>query len=344
MFEYPQLVLESNLGELDDAELISEYVNNIVQVIQGSVKELCSYIELSKGSVKIRVTDKFVDEVQALDPKSYPSGFTTERINGRTAAITQQSKLDTSEQIVIIDINFFLERNSIIHLPATISHEIAHCVLNNAYKKVGYPEGYVVKYSNEIEGANYVALHTINEFLADEIGELLYPPWDISKILHDSKGSLSDRQLNAKNFISSIFESCEKDIYPNWRNMVMDYGLIHRDLAKMFTPLSIKIQEGLTMSAHYRSFKKHLPKKEENEIERIEQHPGMTMYLSHLWDNIEDTFGTSVLKSLFEDFQKTSQELFDLAQDAVFDIWKTLGITFELLPDDRVYIHVIEPD
>lgn len=323
--------------------VLGELADKVVAVLARAASDMSETAGLTACKVTIRITDQFVAEVEAYDALRYRR-YTTERVGGLVAAIMLSRDVGQVEPLILVNSTAFTADPSLglAYFAMTLGHEVAHCLIGQARGQYGAPQGYCPRPLNLTETVGYTALSVCDEFLADELAKLLVPSIKVT-VTEDARNTrVVDRTSLAMDRLTRMCGDLNVNVFPAWRDAVQQYRIKRQSLDDMHTYLVTAIQEGLTLSAHYRSATAELGD-DLAEVGQVMQHPGMRLYFIPFWNRVGPLLDARLKDPPFHRFAERDQEVFDVATDAVKGIWLALGITLELLPTGQVYVHVDVP-
>ncbi len=321
-----------------------ELAEPIVTAVESATSKFCESARINSLAVTFRITDNFRNEVEEFHSSRYPN-YTTNRAGGEVGAITLSKEEDYENKPLILfnssvfDIGTYLGVASFV---LTLGHELGHCIIGQVRTQFGFPRGYCKRPENLIECISYTALSVSDEFLADALANKLLPTIKLSETTEAETKRTPIRDIYANTWIDKMYDDLSTYVYPAWKDTVQKYHRKKITLDDMTTSLATAVQEGLILDAHYRAAVTCI-KNNIAEIEKIEQHPAMQLYLTPFWESVGPNLSSLLERQSFNQFHEMDQEIFDSASEAIEDIWETLGIEFELLPSGQVYVHVYEP-
>ena len=334
-----RLAVESATKHVDVLELVQA----VVSLIPPQAAALAGAAGLPDTTITIRVTDDFVAEVEANRTHESPA-HGTERVGGVVAAITlKDSDRDTAHRILVNTAAFKAATScSITHLPATLGHEVAHCLIAEARRCHGWPTGYSDAPVSWIDSIGYTALSVCDEFLADEMAKSLVQPREVTVDTDEGPAVAIDRAVLAVDHLVSMSDDLDAAVYPALRDRVMTYRITGDDLQGMLDDLARGIQSALIRSAHYRSATRALGN-DLDESKVVAAHPATLLYLDPFWAEVGSDLDSRVAAPL-DDFGTCDQREFETAVSAVARFWRALGVEFEPIGDGDVFAHVTDPD
>lgn len=293
--------------------------------------------------VLVRLTDAFVDDVEASDRRGRPE-YTTERIGGTVAAISMKHDTSDGQHLVLVNSAAFTVDGSwaAAYLPRTLAHELSHCLIAECRRVLGSPQGYEAHPESWIENVGCTAVSVCDEFLADEFAKALALP--VAVTINDDCGSRTtdDRLLGACDHLARMHDDLDRHVYPFLGDRVQQYRLTAADLDGMVASVASGVRGCLIHSAHFRSSTLEL-KLDIEEMRRIKAHMGYQLYLEPFWNRVGPLLDERVDRNPFSDFAVADQRAFDVASDAVEQLWRTLGVTFEPMPEGGEFVHVDAP-
>lgn len=292
-------------------------------------------------AISVRVTDDFVAEAAAGRGDDLPP-YTTDRLGGVVAARSRHDGVrDGSHQVLVNAAIFRMEDSwAVVHLPATIAHEVAHCLIAQCRHIAGNPAGYVELPCDPVEAIAYVALTVCDEYLADELAKLLLPEFPVSLDANGQRAVLPSRLILGTDRLARASDDLDC-IYPALRDRVQLYRITHNGLDEMTNDVISAVHGSLVMSAHYHSAVRELPQLDE--AEQVAGHPGMKLYLEPFWERMGPVLDSRIHASPLTDFSNCDQATLDAAIEAVAELLATAGLIPERLRDGAVFVHVGEP-
>jgi hypothetical protein len=126
--------------ELADVTSIVEQTLAIVAVaVQGFI-DGAAYSDIH---IHVHVTDEFIHDVEC-NQRIAAHPYTTERIGGGVAGISQHHDAQEGRHLVLINTSPFASEDfwPRTHLPGVVAHEVAHCLIEHCRAKAG-PNGHV---------------------------------------------------------------------------------------------------------------------------------------------------------------------------------------------------------
>lgn len=321
-----------------------ELVEPILTEVVSATSKFCDSVGINSLNVTLRITDHFRNEVEEFDPSRYPN-YTTNRAGGRVDAITLSKEEEYGNKFLILLNSSVFDTGTqlgVASFALILCHELGHCIIGQARTQFGFPRGYCKKPENMIEGIRYTALSVIDEFLADVLANNFLVTIELSVTTEAETKRISIQDIFANTLINRMYNDLSTHVYPAWKDTVQTYRQGKTTLDAMIWPLATAVQEGLILGAHYRATVT-CTKNNIAEIERIEQHPAMQLYLTPFWESVGPNLNSQLERQPFNQFHEMDQKIFDSASEAIEDIWKTLGIEFELLPSSLVHVYVQEP-
>jgi len=309
-------------------------------VLRDSSQEMSDALRLPDIAVKFRITDTFVSEVNSgRDPDRPPFG--AERAGGTVAAITLQDKAQAGSHLVLVNgAALGSEPWHATHIPATIAHELSHCLTEECRLLHGHPKSYSASPGNPIEVTGFIALRLWDEYLADSLAMTLMPPMSFTLNADDGPLTATDRLVLGADRLAIMHEALDQHAYPGLGNLVRAHLRSHADLSEMTTTVLVRVQEVLTMGVHFQTALREFP--HTDELDRVERHAGFKLYIAPFWESVGPVFDGAVA-ACFTDFAATEQRCFDSANAAVITMCRSLGLTFELLESGEVFVWVNEP-
>ena len=337
-----------------EVTLVSETANApVVGLVTEAVATLRSVAEqmaveaaLGDMHVEVRLTDGFVSEIQAARAERLPQ-FSTKRMGGDAVARASRPKsLDEPHRILVNAAVFDASDGWLLsHLPQVIAHEMAHCLVAHGRIESGLPSGYVEVPINPIQVMGYTTLTAIDEYVADRIGSLLLPPVSATISANGDDFPATDRLILGINRLTTTQDELDESVYPYLRDIVRAYRATSEGFDELVDALLQGVHEGMVMSAHYRAAVLGLPAVDvlEQEIAKVTDHPGTRLYFDPFWDEVAPILDPRFDGSPLVDAAVEDQRAFDAGVRGLARVWAALGVAFEALDDDRVFVHVGDP-
>ena len=319
-----------------------DWTASAIETVQVEASKLAATAGISTLPIAIRITDRFTSDVE--DRRGLSGDYTTERVGGVVAAIALKSQGAEAGRLVLVNSTAFEGQDtwSFVRLRYTLGHEVAHCLIDECRRVHGAPTGYDPTPMNLLDTIGYTAVSVSDEFIADELAKGLLPAVNLTIDDEGVSITATDRALLAVDRLNGMTEDLDLHVYPGLRNTVERYRRSIVDLDTMTTALVSGIQGALILGAHYRSACRELSP-DAGDVRKVDEHPGTRLYLAPFWARLAPCLDSRSGARALGDFKNADQTAFNVGSDAVTEIWRTLGIRFELLEDDAVHMHVEEP-
>jgi hypothetical protein len=332
--------------EIDSATQHEDLVHmarELMPVLESAASDLTHAAGLGLTRIVVRITDRLAEEVQGERSEGLPE-YSTERVGGEVAGISLRRRdADEGRRVLInaaalaADVQGFGKT----FLPATIAHEVAHCLLDESRRVHGNPEGFIPSAPDLIATIGALAVNACDEYLADEIAKALLPPIVMNVIQPDGEVVVvEDRLINACGWVARTCDDLDQEMYPALLGRVQLYRETDGDLEGMSRQVLRGVDACLIASAHFRSSTQPF------DIEGMGQvaaHPATLLYLGPFWATVGPLLDARVTRGSLQEFIDADQSAFDVASQAVRRLLATLGLAMERTPDDRVFVHVDEP-
>lgn len=293
--------------------------------------------------ITLRITDEFAAEVNECRGQA-PEAYTTERFSGVVGAITLKTTGVDPARVVLVNSGAFTVEDSwaLAHFPATLGHEVAHCLIEECRRVRGAPRGYCPNPTNPVETIGHTGLSVCDEFLADELAKDLVEPVSVTIDSDDGETTATDRVILAVDRLDRMCDALDSHVYPALKNAVQQYRRTGKGLEAMTTDLVGGIQGALILSAHYRSACRELDP-DLDDVQKVSQHPASRLYLTPFWDRVGPVLDARIDAKTLVGFAEVDQSTYAVAFAAITEVWRALGIRFESKPGGSVYVHVDEP-
>jgi hypothetical protein len=318
----------------------------VCDALVGTATELVAQAGLPDMSVHLRLTDEFVAEIESQRNPELPS-FTTKRVGGDTVARARQAEVVGEPYAILIDASAFASGDAwaLSFVPQVLAHELAHCLLGQCRLVYGVPTGYSECPSNPVQVLGYTSLTVCDEYVADRLGEILLPPVAVDVEHEGSVVPATDRVVIGTTRLTSVLDELDAVVYPRLPKLVVEYRQTGEGLNGLVDELTRSLQEVLVMYAHYKAAVRALPEAEpiSTEIHKVSNHPGTGLLLDPFWHAVAPRLEHRCRVSPLVDFAEQDQLCLTAAIRGLELAWAALGIEFELLPDDAVFVHVSDP-
>ena len=325
---------------------VVELVTETIGALQPSAERMALEAGLADMCIEVRLTDRIVAEVQAARAEHLPT-FATKRMGGDAVARASRPKSIDEPHRILVNAGVFESSDNwlLAHLPQVLAHEVAHCLVTQSRIESGLPSGYVELPVNPVQMLGYTALTAIDEYVADRIGNLLLPPVSATILGDDGDLSATDRLIVGINRLTATQDALDESVHPYLPDLVRAYRATAQGFDELVDALSQAIYEGLTMSAHYRAAIVELPRVDvlDQEIAKVAAHPGTRLYFDPFWDEVAPLLDPRFEGSPLVGAAALDQRAFDAGTRGLVRTWAAMGISFEELDDDDVFVHVSDP-
>lgn len=322
--------------ELSD---VTSIVEQTLAIVAGAVHDFIDGAAYSDIHIDVRVTDEFIQDVERSQ-RTAAHPYTTERIGGGVAGISQHHDAQEGRHLVFINTSPFASEDfwPRTHLPGVVAHEVAHCLIEHCRAKAGL-NGCLKAPQTWDEVIAFTGLAVCDEYLASELGKILLPAVNLN--IPELGGAASNRITSAVNRLAGMHDDLSSHVYPAWRDRVLAYRESGERLQEMADELATSINGSLIMSAHYLSAVRDLPQMDE--LDLVTNHPAMRLYIEPFWAIVRPILDARISGPLWLAFGEADSITREIATDAVSLVWAALGVRFELLEGGDYFIHVTDP-
>jgi hypothetical protein len=335
-----------NLEVATERTQLAELSQCIVAALAPAVDELSSQAGLPDMNLNVRITDHFVAEIDSQRRSDLPS-FTTSRLGGDAVARCHQAETIGEPHSVLINAAVFDQGDTwlLSHVPQVLAHELGHCLLGQSRLVHGTPSGYVDCPVNPIQALGYTSLTACDEYIADRIGHMLIPPVGVDVENEGSVIPTTDRMVLGTSRLTTTLDELDAAVHPRLSQMVLAYRQSGEGLNELVESLIPCMHESMVMYAHYKAATRDLPDVEtlRVELDKVSSHPGTRLLLDPFWDAIEDHMERRFAKSPLLEFREQDQICLDRALGGLEEAWAALGVSFEAMPGDAVFVHISDP-
>jgi hypothetical protein len=316
----------------------------IIAVLEPAASDLAESAGLNLTRITIRLTDCLSEEVQSDRDEGLPA-YNTDRVGGEVAGITLRSRKGDENRRVLINAAALAADDQgwgKTYLPATMAHEVAHCLIAECRSQCGNPIGYAPGASDLIATLGSMAVSVCDEYLADEIAKGLMPPAGVSIHSEDEVTTVEDRLVNACAWVARMCDDLDQQMYPSLAQRVQQYRETDADLDGMVLDVIRGVDSCLIASAHFRSSTQPFDGKIEG-MDDVAAHPASLLYLEPFWATVGPLLDARIAAGPLVGFAAEDQKTFDTASEAIRRLLTTLGLELERMPDDGIFVHVDDP-
>lgn len=340
-----QLSVECKVADASVAELFARTVGMIHPIVAA----VAANAHVDPFEVVAIIADDFTGAVQSsLDEADDADTwgdlrFTTERVGGTVAAKNIALADDGSLVHVVFDAAMWLttDPTSTVAAIYLVAHELAHVVFgrlrwsSGALARVKFPS------YTPIECARSITRIAVEEYRADRFADAVLGQV-VSVTVDDEIRPARSSDAFGASHRARLADVLDDVVYPGWRDTVWRYRLHEIELNEMWRRIVEGTDQVLTLLAHSEAEAAAAGELGPLDYEYAE-HRGVLLYLGPAWQRI--VRAADGQESLCDPATFAAQEwaLLDEGEAALIEMWSTLGLTVEVLPDRQFAIWVSEP-
>lgn len=139
-----------------------------------------------------------------------------------------------------------------------------------------------------------------------------------------------------------LSELLDQHVYPAWPHLVQAYREWQIPLNEMWGRLVTATDQTLTLLAHAEA--EAVSADEPGPVDGPDrEHPAIRLYLAPVWTAVIEAATAHPLVPSPSDFGDVERRILDTGEDALFEMWRTLGVTVSSTPSGADYLHVADP-
>ena len=222
------------------------------------------------------------------------------------------------------------------------AHEFTHAFIGRLRAASGSMEGVILPSRTPVEVARSIARISTEEFVADIVaGRILATAASATVDGESRQLRPADLTGHARGYSDQLGMVLGQTVYPGWPNLVQSYREGHINLETMWSGIAQGTDQAITLIAHAEA--EAVLNDGPQPLEEIyADHNGAALYLAPAWTAIRQEMGDSLFPNP-EAFRATEGRITDAGGTALLEMWKRLGLTFEINPDRSYVIRVSEP-
>ncbi len=315
--------------------------------VHGALSEIGRSVGIPQVKVSMILTDDFIDVVRRLTGNH---SFAGQRVGGTVLAKCLPQKKDYSDVIVVMDALALpgacragppeeeVERQMLqIYL---IAHELAHPLLHRARSLAGAPDVDVDSPLTEANIARCITQLLVDEYRADLIGDAV-----LRVVLQSYLGdgnSIGAWDMLGQAYMERLAEALA-EAHPLWPDMVQRYREHEIDLMSMWDEVCTSVKETLVLLTHTQALADSTGQPSVLETEALAALPAVRLYLQRPWGVFAKAFRDAPILPAVDLAHGDDSTLVAAGEDAVRQIWSTLGLTLEDRSDGQFAIWVKAP-
>lgn len=298
-------------------------------------------------SVKITavLATDFVGAVNRALAANAQNEYTVERLGGTAVAKNIPIMDDHSEVHIIFDSATWIAgasgESGLLGL-FLAAHEFTHAFIGRLRAASGALKGVTFPSRTPVEAARSIARISTEEFVADIVaGRILATAASVTVDGESRPVRPADLTVLAAGYSSQLGMVLDQAVYPGWPDLVQSYREYQVDLNTMWSGIVQGTDQSITLIAHAEA--EAVLNDGPQPLEDIfAEHKGAALYLAPAWNAIRQQVGDSLFPSP-EAFRAIEKRITDAGEAALLEMWKSLGLTFEINVDRSYAIHVSEP-
>lgn len=313
--------------------------------------ELAEQWQVPPIEVSVVVTDDFHSEVdrtlamRAADtahPTEQVAPYDSTRLGGVAIAKNIVLSRDGSDVRIVVNSTCLGPADdapSNLWAVFLIAHELAHPILGRR-RAGGSPN------CEPVRLIAHVAARTIVRSALDEMNADLLADGVLKHFGSVTIDGQEPRPVRVTDLIVGhrlqVAEVLDSHVHPGWADLVDACRTNQISLDDLWTRIASQTDQMMTLLGHAEAEARCLEQPGPLDAECAD-HPGARLYLTDAWQRIMRACESTKFSIDPDVIRQQNEALLDEGEAALLEMWATLGLTFELDPGNRMYIHLAEP-
>ncbi len=304
--------------------------------------------DLDATLITASLNDDFIGAVRKVGDNQHIKSpeldaYDTERFGGTVAAKTMPITDDHKEVRILFNGQLWThgdDRSKLIALKSAL-HEMAHALIGTLRWQSGALDGVTFPSRTPAEYARSIVRIAAEECRVEMLCALV-----LSKIATTEKDGVSrpirPTDLEIGFYRDRLKEILDSKIHPGWPDLIQSYREYQIPLDKAWLQIVNETGQALTLLAFCEAEAESL-ERQPPLFDELEQHRGAKLYLAPAWGEVSIVLKSQSVIPGLQEFKDREIELLDVGERAVFSIWRSLGLTFDIRPDKSYGIKVQAP-
>jgi hypothetical protein len=321
-----------------------EMLGTAVQLVINSMSESEGFVGPERLTVV--VADDFAGEVRArmaYGPDA--EAFTTERVGGEVAGKNLPVPRDSGAGVIVLNqaCHDFADTatGGQVLGAFTLTHELFHPPLTWTRLASGALAGVEFPSTTPSECARSLVRGLADEYRADMLAatvlQVLAGSDAAQQQLAQGRQELHDRLHR-----ESLTDALDAVVHPGWPDTVMAYRKHRLGFDEMWGRIVSQTDQTFTLLAHAEAAARMAGHPRPLD-DPLASHAGVVSYLGPAWEAISDVLVEGPLLPAVRGFHDLEDELLEVGERAIADLWRSLGLAVTEHADRSFYIHVGDP-
>jgi hypothetical protein len=295
--------------------------------------------------VRFIVSEDFVADVGALIGSEAGTTFTADRMGGTVAAKTLDDPDQLGRRLILLNGELLVgstDARTLADQVFLVGHELTHVVQTEVRQRSGVMLGIPIPSETSQQRIRSMVRTAVDEYRADLVALLI-----LGSTVSVTGDTGEGRPANvADTWALSHLVGAEDAILALHRtapDLVYRYRIHALTLGELLHQLTSMTDQFLTLLAHYQGTCDSLGIEDPWALGKIPSAPATSLYVRPTWDPIAACARAQPLLPSVEELATTEPDLLEIGEQAVTDLWSTLGVSIEVLADGQEYAHVTDP-
>lgn len=306
-------------------------------------------MNLEPTSVVVNLCSRFADAVTDTLSRTHRGSVTSynvERLGGEVAGKCIQMNQDATSFEIIYSRKAWYETSgqdmAAVINSRLVMHELAHALIGRVRYQSGAMDGVIIPSVLPSEQARSIVRVVAEEFWVDWITGTAIGAMGTFNNDDGESRPLAPQDLYGGNlYATQVEETLGQHIYPGWRDVVESYRHHRITLDDMWSKIVDQTSQVFTLLAHADAEQLFID--DLSVLEKHSHHRAVELYIEPVWSSLRGVMKRRPMVPSVDSFKKIEDELIEIGEKALVNMWGKLGLSFEEREDRTFALWVDEP-